>query len=114
MLHYVDTSTGELIACPVYVAVLPFSGYGYVEALPDAKLPQVVKALNYTIASFGGVPLTVKSDNMRQWCLKVVDMNPYLPTCSNNGQTTITSLCWRIHPTKHVFHPKVLQQVSIY
>ena len=42
MLHYVDPSNGELIACPVYVAVLPFSGYGYVEALPDSKLPQVV------------------------------------------------------------------------
>lgn len=48
MLHYVDPCTGELIACPVYVAVLPFSGYSYVEALPDAKLPQVVKALNNT------------------------------------------------------------------
>jgi transposase len=76
MLHYVDTSTGELIACPVYVAILPFSGYGYVEALPDAKLPQVVKALNHTIEYFGGVPLTVKSDNMRQWVSKSCKYEP--------------------------------------
>jgi transposase len=76
MLHYVDPSTGELIACPVYVAVLPFSGYGYVEALPDAKLPQVVKALNHTINYFGGVPLTVKSDNMRQWVSKSCKYEP--------------------------------------
>ena len=27
-LFYVDVSTGELIGCPVFVAVLPFSGYG--------------------------------------------------------------------------------------
>lgn len=27
MLHYVDTDSGELIACPVLVAVLPFSVY---------------------------------------------------------------------------------------
>jgi len=76
VLHYVDPSTGELIACPVYVAVLPFSGYGYVEALPDAKLPQVVKALNHTINYFGGVPLTVKSDNMRQWVSKSCKYEP--------------------------------------
>ncbi|MBE9597989.1 DDE-type integrase/transposase/recombinase [Pedobacter sp. MC2016-24] len=70
VLHYADPSTGKLIACPVYVAVLPFSGYGYVEALPDAKLPQVVKALNNTLDYLGGVPLSVKSDNMRQWVSK--------------------------------------------
>jgi len=76
LLHYVDPSTGELIACPVYVAVLPFSGYGYVEALPDAKLPQVVKALNHTLDYFGGVPLSVKSDNMRQWVSKSCKYEP--------------------------------------
>ncbi|WP_316753706.1 IS21 family transposase [Pedobacter gandavensis] len=76
MLHYVDPSTGELIACPVYVAVLPFSGYGYVEALPDAKLPQVVKALNHTLDYFGGVPLAVKSDNMRQWVSRSCKYEP--------------------------------------
>jgi transposase len=61
-LHYVDLATGELVACPVFVAVLPFSGYGYVEALPNAKLPQVVNALNHALAHLGGVPLGVKSD----------------------------------------------------
>lgn len=66
----------ELIACPVNVAILPFSGYGYVEALPDAKLPQVVKALNHTIEYFGGVPLTVKSDNMRQWVSRSCKYEP--------------------------------------
>lgn len=66
-LYYVDTASGELIACPVFVAVLPFSGYGYVEALPNMKLAQVVKALNNALVYFGGVPLGAKSDNMKQW-----------------------------------------------
>ena len=57
LLHYVDPLTRELIVCPVYVAVFPFSGYGYVEALPVAQLPQVVKALNHTLNYFGGVPM---------------------------------------------------------
>jgi len=76
VMHYVDSSTGELIACPVYIAVLPFSSYGYVEALPDTKLPQVVKALNHTLDYFGGVPLSVKSDNMRQWVSKSCKYEP--------------------------------------
>lgn len=76
MLHYVDSSSGELIACPVFVAILPFSGYGYVEALPDARLTQVVRALNNAIDYFGGVPQTVKSDNMRQWVTKSCRYEP--------------------------------------
>ncbi len=39
LLHYVELSTGEVISCPVFIAALPFSGYGYVEALPNVKLP---------------------------------------------------------------------------
>lgn len=76
MLHYVDPSSGELIACPVFVAILPFSGYGYVEALPNAKLSQVVQALNNAIDYYGGVPQTIKSDNMKQWVSKSCRYEP--------------------------------------
>lgn len=69
-LHYVDPATGEAIKCPVFVAVLPFSGYSYVEALSNAKLPQVVSALNHALEYFGGAPLAAKSDNMKQWVSK--------------------------------------------
>lgn len=75
-LHYVDASSGEMIACPVFVAVLPFSGYSYVEALPDARLEQVVKALNNALDFFGGVPLSAKSDNMKQWVTKSCKYEP--------------------------------------
>lgn len=51
-LFYVD----ELIPCPVLVYVLPFSGYSYVEALPNASLPQLVKVLNNCLRFFGGAP----------------------------------------------------------
>ena len=75
-LYYVDPSSGEMIACPVFVAVLPFSGYSYVEALPDARLVQVVKALNNALDFFGGVPLSAKSDNMKQWVTKSCKYEP--------------------------------------
>lgn len=61
---------------PVFVAVLPFSGLSYVEALPNAQLAQVVKALNNTVEFFGGVPLSVKSDNMKQWVTKSCKYEP--------------------------------------
>ena len=40
-MHFIDTSTGEEIGCPVFVRVLPFSNLTYVQALPDAKLPNL-------------------------------------------------------------------------
>jgi transposase len=63
---YVDRGSGELIHCPVLVCVLPFSGYSYVVALPNASQPYLVKALNQCLAFFGGVPANFKSDNMKQ------------------------------------------------
>lgn len=75
-LFYVDPSSGEMISCPVFVAVLPFSGFSYVEALPNAQLVQVVKALNNALDFFGGVPLSVKSDNMKQWVTKSCKYEP--------------------------------------
>jgi transposase len=65
-LSYVDKQSGEIISCPVLVCVLPFSGYSYAIALPNATLPQVVGALNKCLAFFGGAPLNFKSDNMKQ------------------------------------------------
>lgn len=63
---YVDKESGEVIPCPVLVCVLPFSGYSYAIALPNAKQPHLVKALNECLAFFGGVPANFKSDNMKQ------------------------------------------------
>src|SRR5690606_36480938 len=76
MMHYVDTASGELVACPVFVAVFPFSGYGYVEALPNASLPQVLRALNNCLDQFGGSPLSAKSDNMKQWVSRISRYEP--------------------------------------
>ena len=63
---YLDKSTGELVSCVVYVGVLSFSNYAYVEVLPNAKLPFLIQALNNNLKYIQGVPLTVLSDNMAQ------------------------------------------------
>ena len=76
-LSYVDRDTGEVIRVPVFVAVLPFSGYTYVEALVSMSRHHLLAALNNTLAFFGGVPQSLKSDNMSQFVKKA---NRYEPT----------------------------------
>jgi transposase len=76
-LSYVDRDSGELIYCPVFVAVLPRSGYTFAEPLVNASLQQLVPALNDCMCFFQGVPLHIVSDNMRQ---VVKSSNRYEPS----------------------------------
>jgi transposase len=64
-LHYVDTSTGERIACQVFVAVLPCSGYCYVEAVHSQQIGDFVQCIANSFAWYGGVPQCVLCDNLR-------------------------------------------------
>ena len=65
-LPVVDKETGEITYHPVLVCVLPFSAYTYVEVLPTAKREFLLKALNNAFSYIGGVPKSVKTDNMTQ------------------------------------------------
>jgi transposase len=75
-LSYVDKTSGELAECPVLVCVLPFSGYSYAIALPNASIPQVVKALGQCLRFFDGVPSSLKTDNMKQIVYKSCRYEP--------------------------------------
>jgi len=75
-MSYVDRRTGEIIFCPVLVCVLPFSKYTFAMALVDATIPQVIKALNSCVQYFGGVPLSLKTDNMKQVVTKSCRYEP--------------------------------------
>ena len=77
-LHYVNED-GEIIDCPVLVAVLPFSGYSFVQALPNASLPNLIAALNAMLEYFQGVPMNAISDNMRQWVTRTCKYEPTFP-----------------------------------
>lgn len=65
-MSYTDRTSGEVIGCPVLVNVLPFSKYTHALALADATIPQVIKGLNSCVEYFGGAPLSLKTDNMKQ------------------------------------------------
>lgn len=95
-VSYVDKPTGELIQCPVLVCVLPFSGYSYAVALPNATQPQLLKALNACLAFFGGVPSNFKSDNMKQIVQKSCRYEPVFTEviqqwALHNGLTLLAS-----------------------
>jgi transposase len=75
-MHYVDHSTGQLIECPVFVAVLPFSGFAFAIALPNATLTQLITSQNRCLNYFGGVPEAYKTDNMRQVVTKSCRYEP--------------------------------------
>ena len=87
-LSYIDSSTGEIISCPVLVCVLPFSGYSYVEALLSASQEHLFPALGRCMSYLGGVPQNVLSDNMKQFVHK-----------SNRYEPVFSEICeqWSLH-----------------
>lgn len=64
-LFYVDPTTGEQVDCQVFVAVLPCSGYCYVEAVPTQQIGDFVQCIANSFSWFGGVPQSVLCDNLR-------------------------------------------------
>ena len=75
-LSYVDKISGEITECPVLVSTLPFSGYTYVEALENASQSNLYESLSRALSYFGGVPLNVLSDNMKQFVTKASRYEP--------------------------------------
>lgn len=64
-LGYVNPQTGEWIACEVLLAVFPYSHYMYAEALRSQKQEHFIYGMANAFEFFGGVPQSVKLDNMR-------------------------------------------------
>jgi transposase len=63
-LSYVDSSTGEVVACDVLVCILPYSGYTFAYATHHQRQSDLVHGLNEAFKFFGGVPKSMLSDNL--------------------------------------------------
>jgi hypothetical protein len=61
----IDTDTGELIKAYVFVAVLPYSGYSYVEAFLDMKQEAWIIAHVNAYRFFSGVTRILTPDNLK-------------------------------------------------
>lgn len=77
-LHYIDRSTGELVACEVFVACLPFSDYAFAIAVPSQQTPDFFYALSSCLESLGGVPKAIVPDNLKAAVIKADKYEPVL------------------------------------
>ena len=64
-LNYVDRSTGEVITCEVLICAMLYSHYMYAEALASQQQEHFINGLRRALEYLGGVPLSIKCDNMR-------------------------------------------------
>ena len=64
-LSYTDPTTGEIILCQVFVAVLPFSGLIFVHALHSQNTQDFTECINEMLYHYGGAPLTILTDNLK-------------------------------------------------
>jgi transposase len=87
-MSYLDQHSGEIIECPVLVAVLPFSGYTYAEALRNAALEHLIPSMGRCVEYFGGATEHVETDNMKQVVKK---SNRYEPSFTDLAQQ------WSVH-----------------
>ncbi len=64
-LSYVDKSTGEMIACQIFVATLPYSGLIFTIAVPSQKTADFAHCINEMVKYIGGVTRTILCDNLK-------------------------------------------------
>jgi transposase len=64
-LYITDKETGELIPVEVFVAILPFSHYTYVEACKSQKREDLLSCIANTLNFYGGVPKAIVTDNLK-------------------------------------------------
>ena len=66
----VDTDTGELIPAYIFVSVLPYSGYAYVEAFLDQKQEAWINAHVNAYQFYGGSTRILTPDNLKTGVIK--------------------------------------------
>ncbi|MCR5653595.1 MAG: IS21 family transposase [Ruminococcus sp.] len=66
----IDITTGEKLPAYIFVAVLPFSGYAYVEASFSMNQECWIEAHVNAFKYFGGVPRILQCDNLKTGVIK--------------------------------------------
>jgi transposase len=80
-LPYVDTDTGEIKNAQVFVAILGWSQYAYVEAMRSQTIEDFIAACENALHYFKGVPLAIVPDNLKSAVFKASN---YEPTINEN------------------------------
>jgi len=66
-MEWVDPHSGEIQACEVLVAVLPFSQHSFCIALASQRLADFIHGLNQALLFLGGLPKVILSDNLKAY-----------------------------------------------
>ena len=69
-MHIVDDTTGEVITAYLFVGVLPYSQYTYVEPCLDMKMDTFLRCHVHMYEYFGGVPTRTVCDNLKTGVVK--------------------------------------------
>ncbi len=93
-MHY-TTHTGEKVSCQIFIAVLPFSGYTYTEAVHSQQQGDFLNCMENALRYFGGVPGCIVSDNLKS-CIKKAnryepELTELLEQFSLHYNTTVTA-----------------------
>ena len=80
-MPYVDIETGEIKEAQVFVAILGWSQYPYVEAMKNQTIEEFIAACENALRYFQGVPLAIVPDNLKSAVNKA---NRYEPTVNEN------------------------------
>lgn len=77
-LTTIDPDTGQVIHCEVFVAILGYSQYTYLEAVPSQKLEDVLRVCENALLYFGGSPQVIIPDNLKAAVVKADRYEPVL------------------------------------
>lgn len=80
-LQYVDADTGEIKQAEVFVAILGWSQYTYIEAVRSQSVEDFIAACENALHYFKGVPLAIVPDNLKSAVFKA---NRYEPELNKN------------------------------
>ena len=75
---YVDRDTGEIKQAQVFVGVLGYSQYSYIEAIESQKTEDFIRALGNCLHYFGGAPKGIVPDNLKSAVIKSDRYEPRL------------------------------------
>jgi transposase len=63
--HYIELLTGEQIECQVFIAILPFSGFIFCQAVHTQQTADFTHCINTMLKFYGGVLAIILCDNLR-------------------------------------------------
>lgn len=78
---YVCEDTGEILQAQIFVAILGWSQYAYVEAMRDQTIPEFIVGCENAFHHFGGTTLALVPDNLKS---AVTKTDRYEPTINEN------------------------------